>query len=254
MCGRWRGGAVRSPASRSTAACPHLRSKRATRPAGSDSTLRPCGDAPVRPLRLPSRSAMRPPVTAPPLPVPVTFCNGEVHQNGPGARRARSGCRGVRVVRRRPPPTRCSRRRQSSHRSRWAIFSDRNGKRSGCGVTEERCAEPPKSPECRPGRFPQGMRARCLSRRRVTRPQAPGGAPGRRLRRTTEGTPPPHRARERHGTTARFRCFPLTIPLQITMFPFFIRVPARRGRFGNLGPSPGERTPRHDGRAGTVPQ
>ena len=47
------GGAVRAPASRSTAACPPLRSKRATRPSGSNSTLRPFGDAPVRPLRFP---------------------------------------------------------------------------------------------------------------------------------------------------------------------------------------------------------
>jgi len=37
---------------------------------------------------------------------------------------------------------------------------------------------------------PAGTRARCLSRRRVTRPRAPGSTPCRRLRRTTEGRPP----------------------------------------------------------------
>ena len=44
---------------------------------------------------------------------------------------------------------------------------------------------------------PAGMRARCLSRRRVTRPQASCAPPGRQRRRTTEGKSPPLRARER---------------------------------------------------------
>jgi len=51
-----RDGAVRSPASRSTGSCPPLHSKRTTRPAGSNSALRPCGAAPGRPLRFPRAS------------------------------------------------------------------------------------------------------------------------------------------------------------------------------------------------------
>ena len=88
----------------------------------------------------------------------------------------------------------------------------------------------------------------CVGSRRgevAISPSASGAAGSRavssRRSRTTErersvGT----RARERprcHAVPAFF----LTNPLQITMFPFFIRVPARRGRRGTPGPSPGER-------------
>jgi len=58
-------------------------------------------------------------------------------------------------------------------------------------------AKTPISPECCPGRFRRNAGSLFEPEGRVTRPRAPGSAPGRRLRRTTAGKPPPPRARER---------------------------------------------------------
>ena len=182
--GRWRDGAVRLPAPHSTGACPPLRSKRATRPAGSNSTLRPCGDAPVLPLRFP-----RAPPCDRPSPSPVAAA-----EKGPSAALHSSWL----PVAGTSPPQHPLRRAPCI----WTLLislsvtgKNENGEAAGAYLREDARSRRKARSGARGG--PAGTQARCLSRRRVTRLRAPGATPCRRRRRTTEGTPPSPRGLER---------------------------------------------------------